>query len=183
VLNHKSEDDTCTQYYLVESKTLPAERSGFKTELQDGETFESDFIGASPEECKAWTREKQFQVNFIEQDILAILDARSAQDKTIVMSCYICPEMCEPPRMIFPPFGILPRPQDANTWSDYRIEYPYGSAIVSFWNFCGPVVTYPALLGKKEDFTDEHGVFDVAGAERFCVSYNPDEYFAGPPRL
>lgn len=177
------EPNFCTQYYLVESNVLPEDQSGLKRELRDDDTFESDFIGASPEECQAWALEKSLQVKFIQQYVMAIVDERSAQDKTILMSWYIYPQLCEPPFMQFPPFGTLPRRQDVNTWINFRIKYEDGPELQYAWSYGDPDGVYAAFLGNREAFTDEHGVFDVARAEEWSLTYDPYEHYAGPPRI
>jgi hypothetical protein len=48
--------------------------------LRDDETFDTDFIGASEEECQQWVKENGARVNFITHDLIAIADARSAKD-------------------------------------------------------------------------------------------------------
>lgn len=163
----------------MESKVLPADRSGFKTSLQEGETFETDFIGASLEDCQAWAQENWYQVNFIEQDIIAFMDARSAQDKTVVISHYVHPEPGTPQR--FPPFGVLPRETD--TWYNYRVEFSYAPILDAQFGYGSSECWYPAYYGRKEDFTDEQGVFNVAEAERFSNEYKIDDYWADSSRL
>ncbi|KAI7968640.1 hypothetical protein EIK77_002233 [Talaromyces pinophilus] len=184
VLNHKAGDslNQSTLYYLVESKVLPESPEEFKQQIQDGETFDSEFIGASPDDCRAWAKENQCKVNFIEHDVIAIVDARSAEDKTIIMSCFVRETMYDEDEP-FPPWGTLPRAEDVNTWFDYRIEYSFGFTVRVYWNMHGSDLTYPAFFGKKEDFTDENGVFDVAKAQKFSLEYDPDLYTSPPPRL
>ena len=75
-------------FFLVESKTMPSHLDGLKKVLQENEPFESAFINASEEQCKSWALEKQFEVNFIEQNIIGIADARTAGDGTMLMSRY-----------------------------------------------------------------------------------------------
>jgi hypothetical protein len=45
-------------FWLVESNIGPTDRPGFKHELKDDETFESDFIGASEHDCQKWAVEQ-----------------------------------------------------------------------------------------------------------------------------
>lgn len=166
-------------FYLVESNVLPADRSGYKTSLQKGETFESDFIGASLEDCQKWALEKQYQVNFIEDDIIVVVDARSAQDKTVWVSHYEPNNDLSP--WVFAGFGALPREFD--TWYNYRVEFSYAHYFPVAFNYSIPEVVYPAFFGRKEDFTDEQGVFDFAAAQRFSQEYNPEDYWIDSPKL
>lgn len=150
-------------FYLVESRTCPDTPEGFKEELQDDETFESDFIGDSWQDCQNWLLQNQVQHNFIEQDFIAIADARSATDNTLVVQFYgreLDPE--EP--VEFEGFGVLPR--EPNTWVDWRIE-PQGAGQVWTSLFFGAIErTYPVYLGRKEELTDANGVFNVVEAQR-----------------
>src|SRR5205814_9191488 len=83
------EDDTSTPlFHLVESRVCPTSSEGFKTGLGDNETFETDFIGASEEDCQQWVQENAPQVKFIVPDLIAIADARSAKDGTILIQVY-----------------------------------------------------------------------------------------------
>jgi hypothetical protein len=158
-LDVKNEASVPTRiFYLVESHVCPNDHDGFKTELKDDETFETDFIGTSEQDCQKWALEKQFQVSFIEQDIIAIADARSVRDDTFLIQYYA--------RELDPPeeFGVLPR--EHNTWYDFRIDFK-GAASVYIHLTNGPIDSvYPTYFGRKEELTDERGVFNVAKAER-----------------
>ncbi|RAO73002.1 uncharacterized protein BHQ10_009014 [Talaromyces amestolkiae] len=173
------EADEIGPFYLVGSNALPSDRSDFRNSLQEGETFETDFIGASLEDCQAWAQEAQRQVRFIEYDLIAIMDARSAQDKTVLMSHYVPPDPGTPIR--FPPFGVLPRERD--TWYNYRVEFSYAPFLQVAFYFSPKELFYPAYFGRKEDFTDERGVFNVAEAELFSDEYREDDYWVDPARL
>lgn len=166
-------------FYLVESNVLPVDRSGYKTSLQEGETFETDFIGASLEDCQKWALEKQYQVNFIEDNLIAVMDARSAQDKTVLVSHYVPPSDLSP--WMFPGFGALPR--ECDTWYNYRVKFSYAPSLDLAFNYGSPDQVYPAYYGRKEDFTDGEGVFDVAAAELFSREYNPEDYWIDSPKL
>ena len=159
-------------FYLVESHVCPSDREGFKTELKDDETFETDFIGASEQDCQKWVLEKSFQVNFIDQDILAIADARSARDDTLLIQ-YYAREMDPPePFLEFPEFGILPR--ENNIWYDFRIDYKGAASVYIDLTMCEPMETiYPTYFGLKEELTDERGVFNVTKARRFVIGEDP----------
>ena len=159
-------------FYLVESHVCPSNYEGFKLELKDDETFETDFIGASEQDCQKWALEKQFQVKFIEQDIIAIADARSARDDTLLIQ-YYARELDSPEGPLeFEEFGVLPR--EHNTWYDFRIDYK-GAAWVYIDLMYGPIDSvYPAYFGRKEELTDERGVFNAAKAGRLAGGEDPD---------
>lgn len=150
-------------FWLVESRAGPSSNydQPFKVELTEDESFETDFIGASLQDCQNWLIEQQRKHNFIEQNILAIVDARSAQDGTILMS-HFYPKM-DPP-LEFGRYGELPK--EGDTWYDYRIEYERAADLDAALTTTAPDCTYPVYFGLKEELTDEHGVFDVARATR-----------------
>ncbi|KAF2272144.1 uncharacterized protein EI97DRAFT_386432 [Westerdykella ornata] len=149
--------------YLVQSHNLPKDKSGFKTDLKEGEDFETEFIGTSLQNCQKWTLEKQFQVNFIQQNFPAIADERTSRDGTILMQCYK-KDLGEDGELEFPPYGILPKERD--TWYDFRID-PKGSFRLTAALFATePDVIYPTDFGRKEELTDEYGVFNIIAANR-----------------
>ncbi|PGH10646.1 hypothetical protein AJ79_05360 [Helicocarpus griseus UAMH5409] len=151
-------------FYLVESTTCPATRDGFKTSLADNDTsFQSDFLNASAQQCKDWALEKQAQVKFIEMNIIAIADARTAVDQTISM-CYYNEAADEGP-LDFDEWG--PLPPEGNKWYDYRIDYR-GAVMVHVALMYGPFDSaYPTYFGRKAELTDANGVFDVERANRY----------------
>jgi hypothetical protein len=73
-------------FLLVESRVCPTGAEGFKKGLGDDETFETEFIGASEEDCQRWVQENTR--NFIVADLIAIADARTAKDGTILIQPY-----------------------------------------------------------------------------------------------
>jgi hypothetical protein len=68
--------------------SAPTDRPGFKHELKYDETFESDFIGASGQDCQKWAVEQTAQNTRIEGGVLAIADTCSGRDDTIVMQFF-----------------------------------------------------------------------------------------------
>ncbi|KAF4631517.1 hypothetical protein G7Y89_g6618 [Cudoniella acicularis] len=156
----------CGIFYLVETHTCPSRSKEFKQELEDDETFETEFIGASEQDCQKWALEKQYQVNFIEQNIIAIADARSARDSTISIQSYNDGTPLE-----FGRYGVLPREHD--TWYDFRIDHKKATEVFISLQEGDQEIVYPVYFGHKEELTDEHGVFDVDKAERFVEGEDP----------
>jgi hypothetical protein len=108
------------------------------------------------------------------------MDARSAQDKTVLLSHYILSDSsCSP--LVFPGLGVLPR--ECDTWYNYRVEFSYAPIINITFNYSPLELAHPAYFGRKEDFTNEWGVFNVAEAERFSMEYKPDDHYIDPPKL
>ncbi|KAI0153006.1 hypothetical protein GGR57DRAFT_513250 [Xylariaceae sp. FL1272] len=98
-------------YALVESRQgfQPGQR--FRDRLQANEIFETDFIGASIDECGAWALEKEGHKYLCIHTII-LLDARSAKDKTVTVWRY--------PLEFEAPF--LRRDQEPHTWYPFRIH-------------------------------------------------------------
>lgn len=96
--------------------------------------------------------EKQDEAMFIEPNIIAIADARTARDGTILMQWYSGPYAEPPPK--------------SNTWYDFRVDPEGAAKVIASLNFGDPDVIYPTYFGRTEELTDEDGVFNVAKAER-----------------
>ena len=74
--------------------------------------FQSDFIGASYEELHKLTASIAEQRSVIEKNWIAILDERSAQDRTVVLQRYVAPnEWGEEDEM----------PAEGNKWYTWRV--------------------------------------------------------------
>ena len=148
---------------LVEfSSTCPGEREGFKNKLKDNETFETDFIGASEEDCQKWVREKSFQVNFIEHDIIAIGYARSARDDSLLIQRY-APEL-DPYKLRQYNFDFIGR--EYTTWYNFRVDYKEAAEVHVNLQYVDIDIVFPIYFGRKEELTDKSGVFDFAKADR-----------------
>jgi hypothetical protein len=124
-------------------------------------------LGHPAEDCQAWALEHQYQANFTDQDIIAIADARSAKDETLLIQVYkrmlFVNGVADP--LTFPGWGVLPKEHEV--WYDFRIDYKYaGSATAQLQGF-GPLHTiYATWFGRKEELTNELGIFDAAKAHR-----------------
>ncbi|KAJ5195592.1 uncharacterized protein N7498_009030 [Penicillium cinerascens] len=147
----------------------------FKIELQDGEPFHSDLIGASKEQCQNWALEKWFQakVKSIEPNFIAIADDRSARDGTLLMSFY-CPKISqEEPTFEFDGWGpLLP---EANTWYNFRIDHRAADEIHGALMWATRDTAYPTYFGLPENFADESGIFDVFKAIPYVNVEESDE--------
>ncbi|PVH95934.1 hypothetical protein DM02DRAFT_536308 [Periconia macrospinosa] len=148
------------EFWLLESQECPSDSSGLKSQLADDETYDaSAFIGASEEDCQAWYQRHVDKVNFIEEESIAIADARTARDGTILIQYYqeVEGEEC-------PPFGVLP--PKADTWYDFRIRPEHTARLLANLSHVASDVSFPRYFGRKEEFTDENGVFDPEKADR-----------------
>lgn len=150
-------------FSLVESRVVPSTSEGFTTSLDEHQNFESDFINTTVAQCKSWAREKQFTVNFIEQDYIAIADTRSATDETLLVSYFESDPHPEDP-IEYEGFGRLPR--EPNAWVDFRVPYQAVYTIQASLMHGAPQFVYPVYFGCAQELTDENGVFDVQRAER-----------------
>ncbi|KAK9772693.1 hypothetical protein AB5N19_14294 [Seiridium cardinale] len=145
-------------YVLAQYRNPDQARQNLTVELTDGETFESDFIGAREVECQAWAQQQILLNRSFDQELIAILDRRSALDKTIIMQFFN-----QKPGLDFPPYGTLP--PEENVWYSFRIPYKDAFALVAALTETALDVAYPIYFGRKEEFTNEQGVFEVHRAE------------------
>ncbi|PVH90678.1 hypothetical protein DM02DRAFT_678458 [Periconia macrospinosa] len=149
-----------SHFWLLESQECPSDDSGLKHSLAPGEPFHaSAFIGASVEDCQKWFHAHVGAVNFIEGYGIAIADARTARDGTISIQYY---SWGEP--WMFPGYGLLP--PNGEAWYDFRIRPEDTPRVIADLGYVGPDVTFPFYFGRREEFTDKNGVFDVAKVTR-----------------
>jgi len=147
--------------------------------LGDDETFVTEFIGASEEDCQQWVQENAR--NFIVPDLIAIADARTAKDGTILIQPYqheVPPEL-EDLDMAWPSFGKLPPRDKSNTWWGFRIEIKDApEALLDLGEF-GIIEADLPYYGYKNRLTDERGVFNVVKARRITLSNEDAEAILG----
>ena len=151
-------------FYLVESRH-PGNREKLRKELQANETVETDFIDATPEDCQRWANERCRHDRAPFTSLIAIVDARSAQDGTILIQKYVTE------KFPFGGYGMLP--QETNVWYDFRVNRRGAWTVFADLSHTSPDVTYPIYFGSKDSFTDENGVFDVREAGRYCKASDP----------
>ncbi|KAI3327161.1 hypothetical protein HD806DRAFT_520108 [Xylariaceae sp. AK1471] len=135
-------------YFLAESRQGPAPGKAFKERLTDDETFETEFIAL----------EQQGKNKMVEQDKIVILDARSAKDQTITMWFYIRDVVAD----------LLPDGQKPNTWHAFRIPYLKAFELAAQLPYTDADETYGVFLHRKDELTDERGIFDFDKAIRLC---------------
>jgi hypothetical protein len=160
-------------FSLVLSNAQPTSEQEFKQDLGENETFETDFMGSSIKDCQNWALENQQAVNFLETDLIAVVDARSAKDETILLTHYTRDSGIDEPEYEDDEFGVLPHEQAI--WYDYRIDHGQEMEATLCLTTHSPYETfYPTYFGRKEALTNENGVFDVARAARFMAGEDPD---------
>ncbi|KAI0101369.1 hypothetical protein GGR51DRAFT_530498 [Nemania sp. FL0031] len=143
---------SCFSYALAESRHGPTPEQAFRDSLQENETFERDFIGASVDECGAWTLDQANKRNTLHHNIMVVLDARSAEDQTVTLWFY--PFEPEAP--------FLGRDQKPNTWYPFRVRYSnVGRLAVQFTDTGNPSETYSVLFRRKGELTCDNGIFDL----------------------
>jgi hypothetical protein len=145
-------------FYLVESREGPPDGQRLRKQLKDNETFETDFIGATPADCQRWANERCRHDRSSYDTLIAIVDARSAKDGTLLMQKYVQPP-AGTEEFTFGGYGVLPR--ETNVWFDFRVDIRHAERIIAALSYISPEVTYPFYYGNKERFTDENGVFDA----------------------
>ncbi|GLI75394.1 hypothetical protein PoHVEF18_003648 [Penicillium ochrochloron] len=165
---YKDEAPYC--YFLVESRDCPDSVEQFKSGLQDGEPFESDFINASKEECQNWALDKWRQpakYNFMGQEIIAMADARTAQDGTLLLSYYYnCPPDVFPVEVDEQGGPLPPKNQ---TWYDFRVQHTDSLEFQGSLLETEPDVAYPLFFDYPEKFTNEAGVFEIMKVDKFLA--------------
>ncbi|KAF2716566.1 hypothetical protein K431DRAFT_298562 [Polychaeton citri CBS 116435] len=139
---------------LMSEVQSPLDGEEHKTQLKNNEPFDSDFIGAAPEDCQKWLFGRQSHDRSVDQNLVAVVDARGYEP------------------LEFGRYGALPAA--ANVRYDFRINYCQAGNILAALQHVAPDVTYPTYCGNKDKFMDEHGVFDVCEADRFCMAEAPD---------
>ncbi|KAI2615877.1 hypothetical protein GGR54DRAFT_253567 [Hypoxylon sp. NC1633] len=173
ILSVEKDSEDIYPFFLVQTRDVrvhedPRDSSMFKFELKDGETFESEFISASEEDCQTWALQQMERFNFIEKSIIAILDKRSVTDESLLVKYYR-----RGPGFEFPGIdGLLPPEEDK--WYAFRVPYQKASKLHADLMYTAPDVTYPTYFGRKEELTDENGVFDVDRAVRLSIGEEAD---------
>ncbi|KAK9415893.1 hypothetical protein SUNI508_10022 [Seiridium unicorne] len=145
-------------YVLAQFRNPDQAWQNLIVELKDGETFESDFIGAHETDCQSWAQQQILLNNSPDSELIAIVDQRSALDKTIMMQFF-----SNKPGLEFPSYGTLP--PEENTWYSFRVPYKDAFTLVAALTETAFDVAYPVYFGRKEEFTNEEGVFEVRRAE------------------
>lgn len=164
----EEESEGIYDFFLVESRNIearedPRDSSVFRFKLNDGDSFETDFINASEEDCQNWALQQMDRFNFIEPDIIAILDKHSFTNESLLVKYY-----SRGPGFEFPGFdGLLP--QEENKWYAFRVHYQKLPQLHADLMFTAPDVSYPAYFGHKEELTDENGIFDVDRAVKLSI--------------
>lgn len=127
-----------------------------KCRIQGGvegrETFETDFIGASVKDCGSWALQQQDKNSMVEKDVIAIVDDRSTKDQTIIMAIYLRSGVQK----------VLREDQKANAWYGFRVPYLKSREILTLIpEYGNPGELYGVYFWRKEELTDEHGIFDT----------------------
>ncbi|KAI1362321.1 hypothetical protein F5Y08DRAFT_277060 [Xylaria arbuscula] len=147
-------------YALVESREGFRPGQPYRDQLREDDTFETDFIDASVDECGTWAL-KRSDNNTLYTDTIIILDARSAKDETVTLWNY--------PHDVDAPF--LRRDQEPQTWHPFRVHYAkLWNLLVEFLDMGRPAGTYGALFRHKEEFVDADGIFDYDKANEAILA-------------
>ncbi|KAL7623135.1 hypothetical protein AAE478_006816 [Parahypoxylon ruwenzoriense] len=168
VLAFKEESEGVNPFFLVESREVearqnPRDSSMFRSELGEGEDFQTDFTDAPEEDCEEWALQQMGRFNFIEQDIIAILDRSCIAGETLLMKFYN-----RGPGIPFPGLDG-PLPQEEAKWYTFKIPYKKAFTVHTALLYTAPDVAYPTYFGRKDELTSEDGIFDVDKAERICL--------------
>jgi hypothetical protein len=144
-------------FFVVESRAPLSDPVSLENITTDTENFRTEFIRASHQDCQNWALENQFKHSSIVQDLIAVIDARSTSDDTILLYSY--------PRVPieFRNWGVLPK--EHNTWYGYRINYKNIVETLTSLQHFGPMETiFPTYFGRKAELTDDQGIFNAERA-------------------
>lgn len=162
-------------FALVQSRQPPVKAEAFKEKLGTEEVFDTDFVGASVEECRTWARRYQDQFgSAIERDLFFIMDERSAKDQTLSLQYYnrgegipnryegLHPEEGGPP---YREDELLP--QKAGTWYTFRIRpKDFNQATADLLMLTASDAGLEYWFARAAGFTTEDGIFDVDAKRR-----------------
>lgn len=169
----EKENQDTYPFFLVESREVETptdspDRDLFRFELKNTEAFQTDFFGASEEDCQSWALQQMERFNFIEQDIIAILDKHSVTDGSLLIKYYR-----RSPGFQLPGFDAL-LPPEKGRWYTFRVLYPQSSRVHADLIHTAPDVTYPFYFGRKDELTDKNGIFDVDKAVKLSIGEEVD---------
>ena len=133
--------------------------------IKDSDTIESEFIGASEKDCEDWMLKEQDEVNFMDYIILFIADARSAKDDTIIASVYRQEQGVYADKATG-----LKVPPEPFTWFRFRIDFKEAWLLHCDVNYGPPPEVWPFYFARKDEATDEDGVFSVTKANDLIYS-------------
>ncbi|KAK9414179.1 hypothetical protein SUNI508_02278 [Seiridium unicorne] len=150
-------------FALAESREGPGEDGNFKNKLEEGATVETDFIGASEQDCRTWAQEQMEHLNTIDGDLIAIADKRTASDHTISLQFF----NGNSDDLEFDGYGKLPT--ENNKWYSFRVKYKDSFNIFAAFTEGAIDVVYPTYFGRQDELTDEDGIFNVEKAEDLCI--------------
>ncbi|KAK8045443.1 hypothetical protein PG993_005467 [Apiospora rasikravindrae] len=160
LMNIDEKEDYWLPYFLAESRQGPAEGEQFREHLAEGEDFVNDFLGASIEECGAFELEQQEGNDMMDEDKIVLLDARSARDKTVTFCYYVRAKDA----------NLLPNDKKGDTWYAFRVPYTQVFKLSCYMPPCGDAdEDWGVIFHRKEELTDEHGIFDLDRATELCI--------------
>lgn len=104
------------------------------------------------EDCGSWALKQQDINSSIEKDVIAIIDNQSIKDQTIIMALYTRQGIQ----------NFLRQDQEINTWYGFRVPLSKSRDIITLIPIYGnPWELYGVYFWRKEELTDEHGIFDI----------------------
>ena len=144
-------------FYIASSKASPKARTDY-TKKPSSPSFPSSF--ASTAECKDWLLHNQYSVNFINQNIMFVADARSAKDETLLAYTY-----CERTMRLGPNHEWV-LPPKAKTWYEWRIRYQDALMFQVHMQEGELNETWSLFYLRAEEIMDEDGVVDMEKATK-----------------
>ncbi|KAK7217275.1 hypothetical protein V2G26_005278 [Clonostachys chloroleuca] len=154
---------------IVKSRNEVSADEKFETQPDANGSFETQWIGASVEDVRAWMlhhQEELCESEAVNANLIAILDDRSASDETIQMEYYrdrpglpfresgLHPEEGGPP---YTEDEILPRKSEA--WYSFRIRYQHFHQLVAdLTGVTSAEAVFPYYFGRKDEFITYRGI-------------------------
>jgi hypothetical protein len=165
MLSHPDKiDNGIAPCYLVESRKMVGREDKLRDELCEHDVITSEFIGASVQECRDWAMKAWENRNgYISTEYFFIADERSGKDDTLFMQFWPPENTHNLLSVNCPPYGRLPKRLE---WYEYRIEFNQSWYVGIHLKFMDANVPHFLYEGRKDEFTNEAGVFDVARIER-----------------
>lgn len=144
--------------YLMETKAQIVSTKP-RMELQEEESFETDFLGASVEECGDFLRINRHSYKWWTSGLLFVVDERSAQDHTVVLAKYAHSDTAIDGGC----YGQLP--PEENRWYTWRLRVPHLQSAIEVLGFGNLHTAWSVYFGNRDYLTDQDGIFDGAEAE------------------
>ncbi|KAF2149145.1 hypothetical protein K461DRAFT_324551 [Myriangium duriaei CBS 260.36] len=175
-------------FWLVDSQAGPPLDRTFRNKLGEDEVFHTDFIGASHQDCQGWMLDHQKEVSWMNHNFFVLLDARSADDNTVVVWKFKSrgtiweaenfEDLNDSQSEDEDDDGednkednnnideVLLRGTNPDIWYGFRVDYKQIKTLFAHLEFYPPEMVDPVYFNNHDELTDENGIFDMDKADR-----------------